>query len=105
VTLPRTDLPTFYSITAEQGYHNAYVGKYTNVQDKNIPGLEKTLTIKNIDQDNPVMTYNGVKKTFTGSTTVIIDDTTEAWLSAIDTPFILGVGHIGTHTPIGVVNE
>lgn len=104
VTLPRTDLPTFYSITADHGYHNAYVGKYTNTQDKNIPGLEKTLTIKNVHQNDPTMMYNGVPKKFTGSTTVIIDDTTESWLATIDTPFIFGVGHIGTHTPIGIVD-
>ncbi|HYV93603.1 MAG TPA: sulfatase-like hydrolase/transferase [Chitinophagales bacterium] len=105
VTLPRPDLPTFYSIAAGHGYHNAYVGKYSNKQNKNIPGIGKTLTISVVDQKDPSMYYNGVKKSFIGSTTVIIDDSTEAWLATIDTPFIFGVGHIGTHTPIGVVNS
>ncbi|HYV93008.1 MAG TPA: sulfatase-like hydrolase/transferase, partial [Chitinophagales bacterium] len=102
---PRADLPTFYSITADHGYHNAYVGKYTNVEHRYIPGMEKTLTVPNINQDDPVMYYNGVKKTLVGNTTVIIDDTAAVWLASIDTPFIFGIGHIGTHVPIAVATD
>jgi len=98
--LPRTDLPTFFGITASLGYHNEYVGKYCNLETENLPGMEKRLTITRIDQNNPTMRYNGILKSLVGNTTVIINDTSQAWLAAIDTPFILGIGHIGTHSPI-----
>jgi len=103
-TLPKTDLPTFFSITADQGYHNEYVGKYSNLQYKDLPGIEKLLTITTITQVNPKMYDHGEIKTIQGHTTVIIDDTSEAWLSVIDTPFVFGIGHIGTHSPIDVLN-
>ncbi|HYV91263.1 MAG TPA: sulfatase-like hydrolase/transferase [Chitinophagales bacterium] len=102
---PRTDLATFYSIAAGNGYHNAYVGKYSNVEGliTNVPAMEKTLTMTGIVQKNPNMRYNGVIKSLVGNTTVIIDDTSQAWLAVIDTPFILGIGHIGTHSPVPIV--
>ncbi|HYV91265.1 MAG TPA: sulfatase-like hydrolase/transferase [Chitinophagales bacterium] len=100
----RSDLPTFFAVTASHGYHNAYVGKYANVEGASIPGMEKTMTLTLPIQTDPTMRYNGVMTSFVGNTTVIIDDTSKAWLAEIDTPFILGIGHVGTHTPIPVVS-
>lgn len=104
-TLPPPDLQTFWTITQAAGYHNQYVGKYSNVQDSAILGLEKSLLIAKVDQKDPMMYRNDQKVFLTGSTTVIIDDTAAAWLATIDTPFIMCVGHIGTHIPLAVVDE
>src|ERR1043165_2936341 len=103
-TAPRKDLPTFFSILAGAGYHNAYVGKYANINGlKNLPGIPKTLTIGKIDQEDPTMYFNNKQVFLKGVTAVIIDDTATAWLAKLDTPFALGIGNIGTHIPMGVV--
>lgn len=96
-------IPTFWTITADNGYHNQYVGKYNNVEKKNIAGLQKSLVVTTVKQTNPKMSLNGKVKTYTGNTTVIIDDSATSWLSKIDTPFVFGIGHVGTHFPISVV--
>ena len=66
--------------------------------------MERALLITDIDQKNPLMFWNGEPLHLIGNTTRIIDDTAAQWLSQIDTPFILGVGHIGTHMPISLVS-
>jgi arylsulfatase A-like enzyme len=104
-TFPPPDLQTFWTITAQEGYHNQYVGKYSNVQDTGVAGLEKALLIAKVDQKDPIMYLNGQKIPMNGNTTVIIDDSAASWLSVIDTPFIFGVGHIGTHIPLSIVNN
>src|SRR6185295_11680246 len=49
----RSDLPTFFAVTASHGYHNAYVGKYANVEGASIPGMEKTMTLTLPIQTDP----------------------------------------------------
>jgi N-acetylglucosamine-6-sulfatase len=102
---PPEGLQTFWKITSNAGYHNQYIGKYSNVEDSLILGIEKSLLITKVDQKDPKMYLNGVKKIMNGQTTEIIDDSVNTWLAVIDTPFILGIGHIGTHIPLGVVNQ
>jgi len=100
---PRGDLPTFFTIAASHGYHNNYVGKYSNVEHNNLPGMEKVFEVSNLLNSDPTMNLSPAKGNSTGTVTVVIDDTSAAWLAHIDTPFIFGIGHIGTHLGIGIV--
>src|SRR6185295_7210285 len=64
----------------------------------------KMCTITIIKQTSPTMYCNGVTQTFPGiNTTTLIADTATAWIASLDTPFVLLVGHIGTHLPLSVV--
>lgn len=98
-------LETFWTITQAQGYHNQFVGKFSNVEDTGVAGLENALLISKVDQKDPKMYLNGQIKLLNGNTTVIINDTAANWLNVVDTPFVFGIGHIGTHLPLSVVNE
>src|SRR6185503_14985126 len=70
----------------------------------NLPGMEETFDVSNLLQIYS-MNYDGTGNNPPGDITVVIDDTSAAWLATIDTPFIFGIGHIGTHLALGTVTE
>ncbi|MBA3646945.1 MAG: sulfatase-like hydrolase/transferase [Chitinophagales bacterium] len=86
----------------DAGYHVQVCGKLTNTMYQYQPWAEnkRWMCLQRIDYTNPTMFFsNGTSKVITGNTITIIGDTTNNWLSTIDTPFCFWEGVIVPHSP------
>jgi N-acetylglucosamine-6-sulfatase len=90
-------ITTLAEVLDDAGYNTAMIGKY-HVEEKWQPGWDYWLATKGkIDYKDPSFYYFNTSKTITGNIEQIIYDTVHKYLSAIDTPFFINVGHLAPH--------
>ena len=95
-----SSLPTIASILHGAGYHTAMIGKFHAYYSPQ-PGWDYWLSkYGETDYTDPKFNYNGTTKIIYGHTTAIINDSSEAVLAAIDTPFFMNIGHLVAHKNI-----
>ncbi|MEO6167511.1 MAG: sulfatase-like hydrolase/transferase, partial [Chitinophagales bacterium] len=99
-TYIKPSIKTLAQILDSAGYHTGMIGKY-HIATKKQPGWDYWFaTARKIDYEDPTFFFNNTEQLKNGHVENIIFDTTHKFLSQVDTPFFLTVGHPSPHRPV-----
>ncbi|HUM46911.1 MAG TPA: sulfatase-like hydrolase/transferase, partial [Chitinophagales bacterium] len=99
-TYIKPSIKTLSEILDSAGYHTGMIGKY-HIATKKQPGWDYWFaTSRKIEYENPTFFFNTTEQVKNGHVENIIFDTTHKFLSQVDTPFFLTVGHPSPHRPV-----
>jgi N-acetylglucosamine-6-sulfatase len=98
----RPELPTVARILDSAGYNTAMIGKYhIEGKWKKYSGWDYWFaTKKTVDYTDPNFFYYMLEKQVPGNVEDIIADTVHKYLSSVDTPFFVSIGHLAPHRPV-----
>lgn len=99
-TYIKPSIKTVAEVLNDAGYHTGMIGKY-HIATKKQPGWDYWFaTGRKIDYIDPVFYFNKTEQDLTGHVENIIYDTVHKFLSQVDTPFFVTIGHPSPHRPV-----
>lgn len=99
-TFIKPSIKTLAEILHGKGYNTGMIGKY-HIAAKIQDGWDYWFaTSRKIDYVDPVFYFNNIEKDMTGHVENIIYDTVHKYLSQVDTPFFVTIGHPSPHRPV-----
>ena len=93
----KPNIPTLAKVLHNAGYHTGMVGKY-HINDEWQDGWDYWLVESGkLDYTDADYTYFDTTKVIPGNFEQVIYDTVHRYLSTVDTPFFLTIGHLAPH--------
>ena len=99
-TYIKPGIKTLAQVLDSAGYHTGMIGKY-HIAAKKQNGWDYWFaTSRKIEYENPTFFFNSTEQIKTGHVENIIFDTVHKYLSQVDTPFFVTIGHPSPHRPV-----
>ncbi|MGB3075286.1 MAG: sulfatase-like hydrolase/transferase [Chitinophagales bacterium] len=99
-TFIKPSIKTVPEILDGKGYHTGMIGKY-HIETKKQDGWDYWfVTSRKIEYEDPTFYFNSTEQAMTGHVENIINDTVHRYLSEVDTPFFVTIGHPSPHRPV-----
>ncbi|MEP7127928.1 MAG: sulfatase-like hydrolase/transferase [Chitinophagales bacterium] len=99
-TFIQPGIKTLAQVLDSAGYHTGMIGKYHINTKKQIGWDYWFVTSRHIDYVDPTFYFNDTKQFKSGHVETIIYDTVQKYLSEVDTPFFVTIGHPSPHRPV-----
>lgn len=99
-TYIKPGIKTLAQVLDSAGYHTGMIGKY-HIAAKKQNGWDYWFaTSRKIEYENPIFFFNTTEQVKSGHVENIISDTVHKYLSQVDTPFFVTIGHPSPHRPV-----
>lgn len=96
----KPSIKTVAEILDGKGYHTGMIGKY-HITTKKQDGWDYWfVTGRKIEYEDPTFYFNNTELSMTGHVENIINDSVHQFLSEVDTPFFVTIGHPSPHRPV-----